>query len=526
VTSSSVSETGSRREVSLHAEPPEARLLNYRKALQELKTAGALVTGDIEGALVQLTELGADLLDMDRVSVWHLSADARTLECVHTFTRGGGHTQGGALGASAHPAYFDALRRERVVVVSDARRDPRTRELCEPFYQGVGARLDAPVFLRGQWVGVICHEHMGGQRSFAFWEELVAGMCADFVALVLQAREQLRAEAQLKHLRTRVDDLLESHTSAVVRENADLQREVDSLQLLAETMRKSEDERRKLFAASPVPMLLVRARDRKVLLTNEKCARALRCGVSDLEELDVSELFVRPSDLEALLVVASEGGEVDGKELELRAHDGHGFWALLSARKVEFHGEPSVMLGFSDLTAQKAVEHQLRVLAQRDPLTHAYNRHHFWHLATSELARVRRYQRPLAVAMLDADFFKKVNDEYGHDAGDLVLRSIVDTCQLGLRASDVLARYGGEEFIVLLPETSLDGAFAVMNRLRERIASTPVQLEDGHELRITVSVGISELRDTDRDLEALIKRADDALYAAKRNGRDRVECSA
>jgi diguanylate cyclase (GGDEF)-like protein len=190
---------------------------------------------------------------------------------------------------------------------------------------------------------------------------------------------------------------------------------------------------------------------------------------------------------------------------------------------VVFSGVDTVMVGFVDLTAQKAVEHQLRHLAQRDPLTQAYNRHHFWQLAHNEMARVRRYGRPLSVAMIDADVFKGINDAYGHDVGDGVLRLIVDTCQDGLRKNDVLARYGGEEFIVLLPETPPEGARVVMERLREQVAQTPLVLDDGRSVHVTVSIGIAAVIDPAEGVEPLLKRADDALYVAKRNGRNRVE---
>jgi diguanylate cyclase (GGDEF)-like protein len=136
---------------------------------------------------------------------------------------------------------------------------------------------------------------------------------------------------------------------------------------------------------------------------------------------------------------------------------------------------------------------------------------------------VRRYKRPLSIAMIDADNFKAVNDIHGHDVGDLVLRMITDTCHDSLRKNDVLARYGGEEFVVLLPETQLSGAITVMERVRERIEATTLELEQGQRIRITVSVGLAGLSNEDEDIGTLLKRADDALYAAKHAGRNRVQ---
>ena len=502
----------------------EARLREQRRKLAQLMRTNALTSGEISSTLAALTELAGDLLTVERASVWQLSSDGATLDCVDLYERSSHrHTRGAQLFAADYPQYFAALFEDRVLAASDAKQNPRTREF-EPTYLtplGIGAMLDAPVFLRGRIVGVVCIEHVGAPRVWQFWEELAAGTLADFVALVLQAREQLRVETQLKELRHRVDEILESRTNQFVRENAELQREVDSLQLAAEAIRRSEDDLRRLFAASPVPMLLVSWNDAHVRMANDKCASALRCTLFDLRELPAERLFARPSDWHELLAMLKRGGHEDSREVQLKARDGELFYALLSARPVVFSGDEVVMLCFTDLTAQKAVEHQLRFLAQRDPLTQAYNRHHFWQLANAEMARVKRYKRPLSIAMIDADLFKAINDVHGHDVGDLVLRLIVDTCHDSLRKNDVLARYGGEEFVVLLPETPIGGALAVMERVRERIEATSLELPDGKRVSITVSIGLASLSG-DEGFESLLKRADDALYTAKRNGRNRV----
>ncbi len=486
----------------------------------------ALTNGDIASALSDLTELAAELLCVERASVWQLSLEGQCLECVDLYTQASReHTRGQSLDALKAPEYFDALFDDRALAIHDAQNDPRTRELEADYLKplGIHSMLDAPVFLRGRLVGVVCFEHVAELRHWHFWEELVAASMGDFVALVLQAREQLRVEAQVREMRSRVDDMVEQRTHSVVLENADLQREVDSLQLAAEAIRKSEDDLRRLFAASPVPMLLVRRVDRCVIMANDKSAVALRCQTSDLRGRALPDLFAHRSDHADVRSTLDRTASVDSLEVELRALTGESFWALLSGRVVFYAGEDTIMLGFHDLTAQKAVEHQLRFLAQRDPLTQAFNRHHFWHLASTEMQRVRRYGRAVTIAMIDADHFKGVNDTHGHDVGDTVLRMIVDTCMSSLRTIDVLARYGGEEFIVLLPETSAENSYIVMERIRDRIANSPVMLDDGQVVHTTVSIGIAGIREATEGLESLLKRADDAMYAAKHKGRNRVE---
>jgi diguanylate cyclase (GGDEF)-like protein/PAS domain S-box-containing protein len=507
------------------ANAAEMRLREQRRKLAQLMRSSALSGGEISSALAALTELAAELLSTERASVWQLSADGTTLDCVDLYARSSHrHSRGTRLDAGVYPRYFAALNEDRVLAAAQAKSDPRTSEFDASYLSplGIEALLDAPVFLRGRMVGVVCVEDTSGPRNWQFWEELAVGTLADFVALLLQAREQLRVEAQLKDMRSHVDEILESHTSQFVRENADLQREVDSLQLAAEAIRRSEDDLRQLFAASPVPMLLVRRSDGKVLLANENCASALRSTRFDLREIPVRELFARREDWDELAGPVSQGADVT-REVQLKARDGETFYAQLSARALTYSGDDTVMVGFTDLTAQKAVEHQLRHLAQRDPLTQAYNRHHFWQLANAEMARVKRYRRPLSIAMIDADHFKDINDRHGHDVGDLVLRMLVDTCHDGLRKHDVLARYGGEEFVVLLPETTPQGAQSVMERVRERIEATSLSLDDGREVRLTVSIGLASIRDPDEGLEELLKRADEALYQAKGAGRNRVQ---
>jgi diguanylate cyclase (GGDEF)-like protein len=124
--------------------------------------------------------------------------------------------------------------------------------------------------------------------------------------------------------------------------------------------------------------------------------------------------------------------------------------------------------------------------------------------------------------MMDLDKFKLVNDTYGHAAGDEVLKALVKTSSLALRKSDILARYGGEEFVVLLPHAHLAEAIMLAERLRKGISEIVIPYEE-HTLKVTISIGVSTLAETESDVVAVLSRADQALYQAKANGRDRVE---
>jgi diguanylate cyclase (GGDEF)-like protein len=166
--------------------------------------------------------------------------------------------------------------------------------------------------------------------------------------------------------------------------------------------------------------------------------------------------------------------------------------------------------------ARRALEN----LANRDGLTGLTNRRHFMLLADAELQRAQRYRRPITVGMADLDFFKKLNDSYGHAAGDTVLRAVAALMQETLRQSDLVGRYGGEEFAFLFPESTLAEAATLAERFRARCADYDIRLADGRLVRVTLSMGLADASEC--PLEIALKRADDALYAAKHQGRNRV----
>ncbi len=177
--------------------------------------------------------------------------------------------------------------------------------------------------------------------------------------------------------------------------------------------------------------------------------------------------------------------------------------------------------------ALRESEEAFRLLAITDSLTGLHNRWHFNNLAEAEIRRVIRYTRPLSVMMIDIDFFKRVNDTFGHTSGDMVLRMVAKTTKEMLRSTDIPARYGGEEFIVLLPETPVSEAATVAERLRRRIEETTAEGEKC-QITITASFGVSDYIDKtnekplERILTEFISKADQALYASKNAGRNRV----
>ncbi|HAA46737.1 MAG: PAS/PAC sensor-containing diguanylate cyclase [Halomonas sp. 54_146] len=212
-------------------------------------------------------------------------------------------------------------------------------------------------------------------------------------------------------------------------------------------------------------------------------------------------------------------------EFRLKHKQGHWVWQFASGHVVSWdsNGKPERMVGIQqDISERKAMEEQLRNLAMQDPLTGLLNRRSFMQAMNQEHARVkRRVDYSAGILMLDIDHFKQVNDTYGHAVGDNVLKAFASTILGNLRENDVFGRLGGEEFAILLPDTPLEGAISVAEKVRASVEAMRVGA-DGKRLGITTSIGVDKLRAEDKRPDSALARADKALYKAKQNGRNWV----
>ncbi len=174
-----------------------------------------------------------------------------------------------------------------------------------------------------------------------------------------------------------------------------------------------------------------------------------------------------------------------------------------------------------EIAERKKMEARLQHLAITDPLTGLYNRRHFFELSQRVFSRIMGLDIPLSVLMIDADHFKSVNDRFGHMIGDQVLQGLAKRLRDNLRRGEILGRYGGEEFAVLLPETVLEAAGMVAERLREDVSQRPIPSDRGP-IQITVTIGAACVSDNDERIDHLLDKADKALYMAKQAGRNQV----
>jgi diguanylate cyclase (GGDEF)-like protein len=217
----------------------------------------------------------------------------------------------------------------------------------------------------------------------------------------------------------------------------------------------------------------------------------------------------------------------DIKEFEMRVRDIDGNYHCFICRETIFRrtpdNKPHLILGTAqDITERKQAEDRIRELAIRDGLTGLYNHRQFYELLAAEMDRCKRYNRSFCLILGDLDKFKNVNDQYGHVAGDEVLRALSGFFMDHIRASDMVARYGGEEFAIIMPETPKEKAFEVADRLRDLISQCPIPISNEVDITVTISFGIAcynDLKQTDLDI---FSAADKALYEAKANGRNRV----
>jgi two-component system cell cycle response regulator len=211
---------------------------------------------------------------------------------------------------------------------------------------------------------------------------------------------------------------------------------------------------------------------------------------------------------------STNGVFVNGSRIE--EHD------LADGEKVQLAGSAILKFSYQDELEERA-QKQLYESATRDGLTNCFNKKYFADQLKTEFAFYFRHQDPLSLSLFDIDFFKKLNDGYGHQAGDFVLKNLAAIVQGALRTEDILARYGGEEFGIIFKSTDGDRAFAVMERVRRKIESHEFMYEDKR-LPVTISIGIATLHKQNYATpKLLVKAADDYLYKAKGNGRNRTE---
>ena len=341
-----------------------------------------------------------------------------------------------------------------------------------------------------------------------------------FAATTQQARQQAIF----------VVTLVSSHPSVLEHpESAELARQTE--RFLVDVVRQSATDNR-AFAASYDEWQRLAAR--LGLLVDDVSIQGINLAHADLSDVSAAMRHARIKLSVALVVV---GLFLIIFLILLRAHLIHPLQRIdralshLGVDRPAPEFKPSAMIEIhavedaigelhASLLQNEEARQALEKLANKDGLTGLTNRRHFMLTADAELQRAQRYQRPITIGMADLDFFKQLNDTYGHAAGDAVLRAYATLMLDTLRQSDLVCRYGGEEFAFVFPESTLLETEKLAERFRALCAETDIRLADGRLVRVTMSMGLADASDC--PIEVALKRADEALYEAKHQGRNRV----
>ncbi len=291
-----------------------------------------------------------------------------------------------------------------------------------------------------------------------------------------------------------------------------------------EQLQASEERFRSLFEQSMDAIYIVDY-DGSNMKANRAWMDLFGYTADDLRRLNVTDLYANPADRQMLLQrIAHEGIVAD--DIKFKKKDGTIFdCARTVAARYDDSGAIVAFQGIMrDVTQERRTQDELERLARYDTLTGLLNRRAILARLDEWMQHVARYKGSFCVIMLDIDHFKHVNDTYGHQCGDRVLTQVADIVQQNLRQTDTVGRYGGEEFLLLLPRTDCKAAQVVAERIRSCVQKTSMYDGTGESFGVTVSLGIGNRIDGD-SVDSLITRADQTLYKAKSNGRNRVEQS-
>jgi diguanylate cyclase (GGDEF)-like protein/PAS domain S-box-containing protein len=292
-----------------------------------------------------------------------------------------------------------------------------------------------------------------------------------------------------------------------------------------ETLRESEEKWRSLFEILPVGVSIVNSKN-IVSDINPALGQILDLSLESIIKGEYqNRRYLRsdktPMPLEEFpsIRAVQEQTSIRNVEIGVEKEDGTLIWTSVSATPLDPVASSATVT--VDITELKRLEEQLRQQATTDELTGIANRRHFLDQAAHELKRMHRLNLPLAVALIDIDHFKFINDTLGHGVGDQVLVAFAKICKRNIREIDLLARFGGDEFAILLLDTSCDHTYEIIERIRLSLDAQPLEIGESV-ISITISAGVICSPFGQESIDALLSRADKALYSAKEAGRNLV----
>jgi len=286
-------------------------------------------------------------------------------------------------------------------------------------------------------------------------------------------------------------------------------------------LRESERNYRDLFELESDALFIIQNQDGAILEVNGAACNMYGYSREEMLGLKNTDMSAEPEETRAKTQATAPIDKV--VKIPLRWHrkkDGTVFPVEITARFIHWKGRSVHIAAIRDITERREAEKELERLAITDSLTGLLNRRQFFSESLELFGRALHRPYELSILMIDLDHFKEVNDQYGHATGDATLQEVARRLKVSVRPTDVVGRYGGEEFAIILPRTDMDETRQIANRLISIIANQPVRVENVM-VSVTISMGIAGLEENVTSLDELLQRADQALYTAKEEGRNR-----
>lgn len=286
-----------------------------------------------------------------------------------------------------------------------------------------------------------------------------------------------------------------------------------------------ESEKRLKYALEKARYPIAIITEEQILYANQVALDMFGISRDEIKKYNVADFTINPQEKEEIMETIARHGVIQEYELKLRNIEGQVFWVVISAEGFSFEGKKALFVSIIDISHIKQKESDLlervSLLTTKtvlDPLTNTWNRLKFNELFALEREKADKQSLTFSLLFFDLDDFKKINDHYGHNIGDIVLAEMAGLVKSSLRKDDALFRWGGEEFIILASGTEMESAVKVAEKLRAKVEEHVFQVVG----RVTLSIGIAEYN-RGEEIDTLIERADAALYKAKKNGKNRVE---
>lgn len=503
----------------------EERAKKQRAALAKLVLDDVVVAGEIPAAFKKITEVLADTVDIERASIWILDGEGSELNCLSLYEAGKKkHSSGPVLKTKEIPTYFQAILDESRIYSENAMQDSRTVELTDNYLKplGITSILDAGIIIEGKVKGIVCLEHVGEKRTWHADEEAFASTISSLTAQILIIAERKRVNESLK-FQLEYEKMVSEISSYFINlpgENID-----DGIDFTLEKVGR-------LFRVERSYLFLLNDDGKTVSNTHEWSAEGIEPLLENLQNIPLGSLpwweeqirkrrHVYIPDVDLLPTEAEA-------EKELFQAQGirsllcvpifinnilSGFFGFDVVREKKAWPEGHIVLlkVIAELIASALTRHQadntIRYLSFHDQLTGLYNRYYL----EEEMDRLdTERQLPLSMIMADLNGLKLINDTYGHQKGDQMLKAAARILSKSCREGDIIARWGGDEFIIFLSRTPVEKAWAISKRIAVNCRNIFTE-----ELPLSIALGVASKTDQSVKLTETLREAEDHMYKQK-----------